>query len=572
MISKALLTAVLVCGAVAAVLPRDTTITVPDEVVYHAESEEICIPTKWIDVVIFFFGNYFAHAATVVKFPGEPHHIIALNMLLVVLFPCLGAGRGLFVLSRRAALFSKDPLQQALQAQALCMVVRAPTWTPRAGQSLRSLSLRPTTVPGTAEKDADEYWRIAHSEDLPGEYKKFASYSGPFQILTRTPPWLLMNFEWSTKHIQVLKDYQISGVCELPDGYELAYVPANARVARATMTPEQLRCLLGPSYDLAAAVIAIVQIFYACYTLYRSRGFQITTYGYAAFGFTVLPYLLMSLVNLLGTLATPSYAKLSLVQTEIMDEAIARGGRFTDVVGTLASEPLRVEDLIVFTASFQPHGGEVWCQLGDRVCESGSIEPLDGTGFLSEPVKMDNREPETPPSAPLLNDKEQERPTLICPSCYSFQTVSKAASSTSIRHRNNHFGPRSALFAAAVWVTAALPLIPIGVLSRFHSGEHSTLAQRAWILAWYIVGIISVSNPFFSDWIVEKGMRAAIERLTAFKKNRSSRGLVLRVYLLAGLSVSVVGFFLIFGTPAIGRLVVVAQMLMAYGNCTSLKG
>lgn len=183
----------LICGSLAAFLPkRDTTITVPHGVTYHPASQNICTPTKWTDVVTFFVGNYFSHAATVVKFPGEPLHITIINMIMVILFPCMGAGRGLFAITRRAVL-QKDPLQQALHAQALCMVVRAEGWKPKAGEFVRSLALRPNKVPGLAGNDPDQYWRIgmsekehprhvrhlqnnivtAHSDDLVDKYMKY---------------------------------------------------------------------------------------------------------------------------------------------------------------------------------------------------------------------------------------------------------------------------------------------------------------------------------------------------------------------------------------------------------------
>lgn len=153
----------LICGSVAAVLPkRDKTITIPDDVQWHPETQDICTATQWTDVVSFFLGNYLTHAATVVKFPGEPFYITFLNMILVILFPCLGAGRGLLVIFRRAIRF-KHPLQQALHSQALAMVVRTQEWEPKDGDLLRSLSLRPDKVRRFAE-DSDQYWRIAYGQ------------------------------------------------------------------------------------------------------------------------------------------------------------------------------------------------------------------------------------------------------------------------------------------------------------------------------------------------------------------------------------------------------------------------
>lgn len=135
---------VLINGSLAAYISkRGTTVTLPDGVTYHPESQDICTSTSWTDVVSFFVGNYLSHVATIVKSPGEPLYITGLNMFFVLLFPCFGAGRGLATIYQRAS-FVNDPLQQALKAQALVMVIREPSkWSPHVGDSLHSLSLWP---------------------------------------------------------------------------------------------------------------------------------------------------------------------------------------------------------------------------------------------------------------------------------------------------------------------------------------------------------------------------------------------------------------------------------------------
>jgi hypothetical protein len=50
------------------------------------------------------------------------------------------------------------------------------------------------------------------------------------------------------------------------------------------------RQVIGASYNLPKAIIAVVQLIYATTTLYQARGNQVTIYGYAAFGLTVVSY------------------------------------------------------------------------------------------------------------------------------------------------------------------------------------------------------------------------------------------------------------------------------------------
>lgn len=126
-------------GSVASVIPRSPASNLPEGVSYDPSTDLLCSPTSWTDVASFFLGNFFSHAATVVVYPGEPVWIVVFNMLLAVLFPSLGLGRGILAI-RRASVFYKDPVRQATRSRAMCMVVRARDWRPLPGQVVRSLA------------------------------------------------------------------------------------------------------------------------------------------------------------------------------------------------------------------------------------------------------------------------------------------------------------------------------------------------------------------------------------------------------------------------------------------------
>ena len=57
-------------------------------------------------------------------------------------------------------------------------------------------------------------------------------------------------------------------------------------------------------------------------------------HGYAAFGLTVAPYIITSLVNLMGQIATPEYSTLFMIHSAEMDEARRPGGFSDNVIGT----------------------------------------------------------------------------------------------------------------------------------------------------------------------------------------------------------------------------------------------
>ena len=143
------------------------------------------------------------------------------------------------------------------------------------------------------------------------------------------------------------------GLCSLPEGYQLAIVPPGSLVYEISRPqlespPPQDRgnqnddgnlasIKINSSSNYAKNLIAVFQTVYASLTLYQARGDQIQRYGFTAFGFTVTPYLVMSIVNLLSTILNPSYSTTYMVQSTMMDEAVQRGGYFEGMVG-------RVED------------------------------------------------------------------------------------------------------------------------------------------------------------------------------------------------------------------------------------
>ena len=172
------------------------------------------------------------------------------------------------------------------------------------------------------------------------------------EIRIHRPPWAReLSNPWpyyDTKDIHVRSGRSIHGSFELSPGYALAHVPRDAIVKPSPRTIAEQHIQTkelsfhdaSTNYSFPKAFIAIAQLVLASYTLYDSSGSQIDKYGYAAFGLTLTPYALMSLLNLAGALVTPSYPLLFIVHSSIMDEALRRGSRFDRVVGTLYGKGL----------------------------------------------------------------------------------------------------------------------------------------------------------------------------------------------------------------------------------------
>ncbi|KAJ7692731.1 hypothetical protein B0H17DRAFT_877369, partial [Mycena rosella] len=108
------------------------TIEVPDGTTSHGELHMLCTPASALDILVFFFTNYVAHAVTVKPYPGESDMGMYLSILAAVIFPTWGLVRGLNAFARHA-IFTKGSLARAARSGALRMVVRNAEWAPEDG-------------------------------------------------------------------------------------------------------------------------------------------------------------------------------------------------------------------------------------------------------------------------------------------------------------------------------------------------------------------------------------------------------------------------------------------------------
>ena len=100
------------------------TIPMPLGTANHGDARLICIPPKWYDYLVFYLTNYFAHAITVVASPGQGYFETIISATVALLLPGTGVLRASVAMLRRPRFFNKGALQQAVEAGAICMVVR----------------------------------------------------------------------------------------------------------------------------------------------------------------------------------------------------------------------------------------------------------------------------------------------------------------------------------------------------------------------------------------------------------------------------------------------------------------
>ena len=229
-------------------------------------------------------------------------------------------------------------------------------------------------------------------------------------------------------------------MCKLPRGYSLTGLPSNAKVV-SDVGDEPGNTELCSSYNVPKAIIAIVQTIYASITLYHARGDQIQRYGYAAFGLTVLPYLMMSIMNLFATSLVPDYSSLYIVRSLELDEAITAGAQVDGAVGRIVQSAIENDRFLTLNKK-----------------QDENIDPKEA--FLSITHVHSKREV----------------------SCYPPIPFEKAGA--------ERWNPvRKSMSASLVLcVFRAIPIAIIGVWTRFDAGK-STKAQRVWTMFWLVLNI-----------------------------------------------------------------------------------
>jgi hypothetical protein len=286
---------------------------------HNGDCSLLCRPTKWYDILTFFLGNYLAHVATVTSPPGASVARQAYNLLSALFCPISGFSLGIEAVASKAV-FAPTSLQTAARAGALLMVVRSSA----PDQTIAAVA----NPQGTQSRDEIELADVERNTPL--------AEAAPSPLIHR--PWLSDN---------------IHGHYALPQGYGLTYVPYDAEfeddeedtiirhessrsdrkccgVLDIFRKRERTRADIACNYNGAKAIISIAQITFGIYTLYRTRGNQVQRFGYAAYGLTVTPYALMSILNLAGNLMRPNYPSMYIVRSKTLDEL--QSGRTSNIV------------------------------------------------------------------------------------------------------------------------------------------------------------------------------------------------------------------------------------------------
>ncbi|KAJ7645174.1 hypothetical protein DFH06DRAFT_595433 [Mycena polygramma] len=532
----------------ASIALQNITIVAPVGTTQHGDEHLLCVPAQTWDILTFFAANYLAHAATVRPYPGESQFDTIYALIAAVLFPTSGIVRGVTAIARRGFLggddfwkgyFGGSALEVAARSGALCMVIRTRQWKPVPGTQLSQVAV--TTKPPARWKllsppgeggDALMDWfqrRTNSSRDANIDKIPFIDAFGAqprSTIRTRyriyTPLWMKdLSSRFSLLPTVVMGSRAVHGTQNLPEGYAFAYVP---RMAKVVPLEDGRATVPNPERGVIKGLVSLGQAVYAFYTLYQARGDQISRYGYAAFGLTVLPYAAMSTINLVGAILTPEFPSMYLVQSDTLLEAQDRlGAKFEGVVGRLLPPPMVASDKgSTPRLAENVFSGMVEADVTDE--DTSSKIDLAGYSFHFSTGRPD-----------------KEHLAIEIPVCGEFQWTQERE--TPLGHINGTFLFNGFLLGVFTMLTN---LLIYGVIFLWAmkkdgikaSGPDITYRQRIFVLLWLLMGST-----------VGLSMAAVGDRLEGTPTERT-----------LGL--------LLLGIPAFGGFYSVGQMLVQYGICT----
>ena len=349
---------------------------------------------------------------------------------------------------------------------------------------------------------------------------------------------------------------QVHGSCMLPPEYVLMTVPRNATffedqvsagkqpaitlttaqsAVNGAETKSETATSIACSYSLAKALVAVLQALFVVNTLYATKGSQIDRFGYAAFGLTIVPYAVTTVVNLIANVICPEYPAMYVVSNQTLRDLQRQHGQGTQaaVREKQAGQSDTSDDQADLSA--------------DNQDQTDQVQPL--------PMNWPNQRCEV---TGVVGTLSSESDKTIRNHLQEQITNATFRGEVDIRQLNADPGDREFKggFYLFFGIVAAILAI-IGGLSRFHKAS-STVSQRVLTMMWLSFGILfgSLTERFVEDTLESRGvlqMRTYLPARSYWKKFR-------KVFKeVVGIAIASV--------PAIGGMVVVGQMIAAYGVC-----
>lgn len=577
-----------------------------------------CERTTWYSICWFLFSNYVLHALSVRSLPGENTYSTTAFKLCCLLIPYTGLRRGLCLISRASNFAGSDLQCAAranalcmvirtadwrprdgdkIDGCQISIIDSAPdhaslsntkpgslfrnrtcetTKSMKSATSKSSID-RATSVDKKSLRRLDSTvamnaWRYRYH--LRIEIKDLYSRPPCQNIIEKVARVLIETYRFSTQNptdaIVSQENLKVQGHCGLIPGYALSYVPPDMKIYPRYITKvmdstshtpgntfrlrNSAETRIASAHNVPRVIFSIGQTISGGYALYKARGPQIERYGFAAFGLTVIPYLLISVVNFFGALFTSEYETIFLVHSSIMDEMIRRGGRSDGVVGTIhptIGGSLGLTDEKREESVETPSKKIVFEEQGDLLRCYDNSNPTEPQVYQISPYEP-----------PMMELKARVRRGFFSRLCHAWSYIKwpKPAAKTSpqkiptskisipshpafTRLRR----PRYQIYAdllcmGLLFLAVLMPYLIIWLLSGWKVNR-STNTQRNLILNWLICGLV---HGYFVGHV---------ERLTG--RRGALKGLLYT--------------FLCYGSYAVGGFVIIAEEMVESGDCRAIS-
>ena len=285
----------------------------------------------------------------------------------------------------------------------------------------------------------------------------------------------------------------IHGMARPGPGYTLA-VPAHK-----AYTEEVIQEYLEDTKDLKIhhppgvtnVLLSIFQIIFASFTLYFTPSDQIPRWGYAAYGLSVFPYALMSVLNLLCAGYVGSYTCGQVLRTPILQESLQPGrgttiAKFDGVIGVL-KEGWRPQDADIGTR----RGEYVAVKMRTVPATATSPKQLVVAGHMWERTYTLLAEGQV---------AEQDRAVVR----FTLSALNHTGPSPEAKLKQFQGVTRAETFTiiSLFLVALIMPYALIYGLTGFRPNG-STVSQRAWMMAWLAADQLSSFGTLVA-WVVWK--------------------------------------------------------------------
>ena len=357
---------------------------------------------------------------------------------------------------------------------------------------------------------------------------------------------------------------KLHGCCKLPPGYFLMTVPTDATfiengvasgspqdnvlkrtffhvseaVAGYVKPQQKTSTKIACSYNFLKSLVAVIQALFAIVTLYNSKGHQIDRFGYAAFGLTVVPYVVMSVINLCANLICPEYPAMYLVSNQVLRNLQHHysPGSLNNTQDQLTRQVITQKNMGVAgqrglsnTQEDQSAEGQKQLDQAQRARDDHEDQKFEISGTVG--------------TLSLESDQDTQ---LELSHQINSATYKDTTDLSQLEFDSRQF---YSFYFAFVGIAAVIIFIIFG-LSRFHKGS-STAAQRVWTMMWLAFGI-------FLELTIDPAGMLEDRAILNLGRMRASSSVWKIVW-------SEVVYSLCWAAPAVGGLMVVGQMISSYG-------